>query len=65
MVFPDIVFDCPDMPEWHSFCLSVEKELKVLGIVLDKKLTWQAHVKACTQKAKKLLAQLRVCVRTK
>ena len=32
---------------------------------MDRKLTWQAHVKACTQKAKKLLARLRVCVKTK
>ena len=65
VVFPDIVFDCPDMPEWHGFCLRVDKQLKLLGITLDKKMTWQAHVKACTQRAKKLLARLRVCVRTK
>ncbi|CAN0106587.1 unnamed protein product, partial [Heterosigma akashiwo] len=43
----------------------VDKKLELLGITLDRKLTWQAQAKACTQKAKKLLARLRVCVKTK
>jgi hypothetical protein len=65
VVFPDIVFDCQDMPEWHEFRLNVGKEMKLLGVTLDRKLTWRAHVTACTQKAKKLLTRLRICVKAK
>uniref|UniRef100_A0A7S4D7B5 Uncharacterized protein n=1 Tax=Heterosigma akashiwo TaxID=2829 RepID=A0A7S4D7B5_HETAK len=42
VVFHDIVLDCPDMPEWHGFSLPVQREMELLGITMDRKLSWRS-----------------------
>uniref|UniRef100_A0A7S3Y0N9 RNase H type-1 domain-containing protein n=1 Tax=Heterosigma akashiwo TaxID=2829 RepID=A0A7S3Y0N9_HETAK len=65
MIFPDVVLNCPDMPHWHQHRVVVQRELEMLGFVLDRKLSWTAHVKRAVEKARVLLARLQVCVRLK
>ena len=65
VVFHDIVLDCPDMPEWHGFSLPVQREMELLGITMDRKLSWRSHVTKCVKKADRLMTRLRMCVRDK
>jgi len=62
---PPIVLDCQDMPEWNGHSIPVTDELKFLGVILDRKLTWASHIEACTKKAKQLAVVMTSCARTK
>mmetsp|Transcript_18883 Transcript_18883/g.30496 ORF Transcript_18883/g.30496 Transcript_18883/m.30496 type:complete len:85 (+) Transcript_18883:204-458(+) len=35
------------------------------GVILDRKLTWPSHIKACTKKAKQLAVAMTSCARAK
>ncbi|CAM9524471.1 unnamed protein product, partial [Heterosigma akashiwo] len=61
--FPDMVLDCPNMPQWHNHRVVVQRELEMLGFVLDRKLSWTAHVSKRVEKVCLLLACLQMCVR--
>jgi ribonuclease HI len=65
IAFPDVVLDCEDLPEWHGLRVPVQRQARILGVIVDSKLAWHAHVNACTAKAKRLLAEASRCVRKK
>ncbi|CAN0033242.1 unnamed protein product, partial [Heterosigma akashiwo] len=50
------------MPEWHGFSLPVQREVELLGIIMDRKLSWRSHVTKCVKKAARLMTRLRMCV---
>ena len=65
LVFPPIEVQVTGVPEWGNVQIPISDETVLLGITLDRKLTFGPHVNRCVGKAKKLLMALRRCIGAK